>query len=695
MGHIYWDLPEIPIPEEAYINRSDGRVFLIIRKENHKQERPVIGRAVSDTMMHPNEEYRFRYPELWKQFYGEKSLPKRELHVGLYALVLSSAWVSGLYPLLQKETGPLRNNAIFDYCMFCIRERTNATYLIEDSLQNQVTFSDKLHSDSWYSDFFKNKWSLDSIHNFKIQWLQQCAKDHKKVWLCIDGSNNDCNVRNSQLAERGNAKSHKEVPIYGYIWAVSAKDGTPITWFVNNGGKIDSKAFEKIAKFLGSSNLSVEGVIVDRGFATESILQLIRACGYRYIVMLKSTSLAFQTMMTKHAEAIHCKVRFVVNERGLFGISERCKVFASGTEEACVGLYYDAVRGNKSALKQISEVLAAGRAINGAIAQGKPKSKLPIPASLKKFLNISGKEENPKFEYCYDTWQKAVDDKGYSAIASSTDLTAKEISELYDLRDVSEKQFSYFKSQEGFDVTRTQDDTRIEVKLAVGFVASIVRTFLERACRCLGLDTNKMLREADRCVLALGAADKYLAIHDQSERLRNLFAALGMTDEHLDGFAEEQNVRRKAIHSQTREMPPFKPKEKRGPGRPPKPKEEDSTAGDPKPEKKGPGRPAGRKNNKTLERERLAAEAAARGEPPPVVTKKGPGRPPGRKNNKTLERERLAAEAAARGEMQANDKNNNIGRPQGSKNKSTLVREKRTAKRQTARAKKKNIPAEK
>ncbi len=105
MGHIYWELHEIPIPEEAYINHSDGRVFLIIRKENHKQERPIIGRAVSDTMMHPNNEYRFRYPELWRQFYGEESLPKRELHVGLYALVLSSAWVSGLYPLLQKEAG--------------------------------------------------------------------------------------------------------------------------------------------------------------------------------------------------------------------------------------------------------------------------------------------------------------------------------------------------------------------------------------------------------------------------------------------------------------------------------------------------------------------------------------------------------------------------------------------------------------
>ena len=27
MGYIYWELPEIPIPPQAYVNKNDGRVF--------------------------------------------------------------------------------------------------------------------------------------------------------------------------------------------------------------------------------------------------------------------------------------------------------------------------------------------------------------------------------------------------------------------------------------------------------------------------------------------------------------------------------------------------------------------------------------------------------------------------------------------------------------------------------------------
>ena len=49
--------------------------------------------------------------------------------------------------------------------------------------------------------------------------------------------------------------------------------------------------------------------------------------------------------------------------------------------------------------------------------------------------------------------------------------------------------------------------------------------------------------------------------------------------------------------------------------------------------KHGPGRPKGRKNNKTLEREAFKQSIGL------VAVKRGRGRPKGRKNNKTLERE--------------------------------------------------------
>lgn len=59
MSHIYWELKEIPIPEEAYINTSDGRVFLINADGSGKKKRKVIGHATSMETMHPNDLFKW------------------------------------------------------------------------------------------------------------------------------------------------------------------------------------------------------------------------------------------------------------------------------------------------------------------------------------------------------------------------------------------------------------------------------------------------------------------------------------------------------------------------------------------------------------------------------------------------------------------------------------------------------------
>ena len=79
-------------------------------------------------------------------------------------------------------------------------------------------------------------------------------------------------------------------------------------------------------------------------------------------------------------------------------------------------------------------------------------------------------------------------------------------------------------------------------------------------------------------------------------------------------------------------------------------------------------------NKKTLERERLAAETAAKGVLPPEKVKRKPGRPKGSKNKKTLERE-----ARERALLEQAGQKRGRGRPKGSKNKATLEREAKEA----------------
>ena len=84
MGRVFRNQQEIPIPDFAYVNASDGRVFTIHRDERNKRQHITIGWATSKVTMHPNENFKFLYPKLWAQYYGESRLQPHELHVGLY-----------------------------------------------------------------------------------------------------------------------------------------------------------------------------------------------------------------------------------------------------------------------------------------------------------------------------------------------------------------------------------------------------------------------------------------------------------------------------------------------------------------------------------------------------------------------------------------------------------------------------------
>lgn len=80
----------------------------------------------------------------------------------------------------------------------------------------------------------------------------------KKVWLSIDGSNNDCEVKESDLSEYGYAKSHNDSKIVSFIYAVDAENGRPVSYFVNPGSVVDSKSFMEIAAAL---NLNSRGYL--------------------------------------------------------------------------------------------------------------------------------------------------------------------------------------------------------------------------------------------------------------------------------------------------------------------------------------------------------------------------------------------------------------------------------------------------
>ncbi|MBQ9275958.1 MAG: transposase [Succinivibrio sp.] len=657
----------VPIPEGAHINKHDMRVFIIVPVEGkplRECPRVNIGKATAvEGMMYANEKYRFHFPALWKQYFGNDKLPEHVLHSGLYAMTLGIGYKTKLYPILSSVYGAHKANMLMDWAQYGILERSTAALTFPDRMAQQLRFSTQLYRDSALSEFFDKE--LDENHNweFRHRWLEQCvANGVTGAWLSIDGSNHDCCATDAELPEQGASKSGKSLPVVSYLYAVSAEDGRPLSYQIYNGGKVDSKALQQMIALLEGHHIRILGILLDRGFCDSEVIKLLEEKHFDYLIMLKQDTNGHKIMLSRHASQIRGQVRYALSQSGMFGISDQVKLFNHSTEESCVHLIYDARNGVERVLTLIDKVHAGKAKLEEKIASG--SDNLKVPEELEPYLTLTGLEEGtPSVSINYERWQHDVDIKGFSSLVSSPQMSADEANERYNLRSYCEIQFKWLKTELGADVSRNHHQSGIENKAFATFIAAITRSEIAITCKKLGYNTNQEIREVNRLILQLHPESYYTAIHDESIRQKTLLSEFGIIPESMDAIAAEVNARDDKEHPELRELPvpPSKQEKSKG-GRPRKAKSAE-------PKTKGtPGRPKGSKNKKTLERE--AKEL-----------KRQPGRPKGSKNKTPEQRE-----------AEKSKPRRSPGRPKGSRNKKTIEREEQQRKEREERLHPKRKP---
>lgn len=546
MSRVDRNSDDMPVPSFAYVDRHDGRVFIKPIGADGKPHKRTIGHLTDSTpgqeRMVPNQYFRDTFKELFKDAYPKKKIPAHELSIGMYALTLGVLTKNSLYALLKDCYGPIYANSLIDYVMYSILYRSGVTQIFEQLMGREVLFSDMLRSDSWYSDFFSKKIDEDMHHQLRIKWLQQLkSRGMTKVWLAIDGSNNDCEARQSHLAQFGFAKSHNaNKTIVGYMYAVDAKSGMPVTYFVYEGSVPDSQAFQKMEVFLGSCGLEIEGVILDRGFAVESVFEAIAKHGWKYVIMLPGDTYAHTQMVKEHGEEIRWKSEHVLDDDALFGICDKVKLFAAHERMSSVCLLFDGGSGSQQSLRLIRKIQSEKRRLLKAISGG---FRATADKALQKYLTVEGEGAERRVIINYEAWDKAMAAKGYHSLAISDGISPNECHRLYGMRGTSEIQYSILKSQEGGDTTRVHKTSGIYSKFALLFIASIIRHEIETACKSLELDTSPTLQSLSSVTLLYTAEDKYEAVRDLSTDLKRLFARFNLDQDDIERLARSFNER--------------------------------------------------------------------------------------------------------------------------------------------------------
>ena len=323
---------------------------------------------------------------------------------------------------------------------------------------------------------------------------------------------------------------------------------------MNNGSTVDSKSFSLIIEFLKSANIEVSGIILDRGFCNHEVITELNKLEYPYVIMLKSNTTTHTEMVKDNAEKIRWRVDKLVNEHGIFGITEEKKLFANHPEKAYTTLFYDGKNGEERSLTLINNVFKAKKAMEESISNGKIPS---VSKEMSSYLKVEKDKENRYQVKCnYEEWQHSVDSKGFYSIASSKEMSASEIYDIYYLRDKSEKQFMIMKSQLGFDTTRVHNDQSIESKYTVCFIASIIRAELMNACQRIEADINETIARLNRINFVLMVDGVYRAVNDISLKQQAIIDELGLNTSYFKYIAEDVNCRlNNPIHSQIRRLP--------------------------------------------------------------------------------------------------------------------------------------------
>ena len=172
----------VNVPEGAIV-RSNRIVLWTIEKHYSKTKqynndtRRQIGKALEAdrTKMYPNDNYKELFPDGYNECLGPKLSPSWQ-SIGLYTVLKAIAGRLPLYDCLYQAFGKEDTDLILDYAMYCIAYESSVSQHFEKEMADKALFSEKLRSDSYLSDFFKNNLAQEKIDLFLDLWAPAIIK---------------------------------------------------------------------------------------------------------------------------------------------------------------------------------------------------------------------------------------------------------------------------------------------------------------------------------------------------------------------------------------------------------------------------------------------------------------------------------------------------------------------------------------
>lgn len=527
------DIPKSHVTIERQKNGKPALIKYVIEAPFNREKgypepkRTTIGHQCegSLTKMHPTTQYKEIFPAKWAELTNEKVSPSIK-RVGMFTASQAVNMKTGIKDVLDRVYGADAADAIMDYALYSVLHHSDVTSAFASGMQDELLYSGEPRSNSFYSELFEHRMTEGQAIRFRKEWAGQCRGEGiEDVWLCIDGSNDDCHSTGVDIAEKGHAKSGRNANIVSFTYAVTT-DGRPVTYEAYRGGLVDAKAMKTVVGHLKEYGLRLNGVILDRGYCDTNVLRYLRDSQIPYIIMVKGQPEGCCGMFREYGEAIKMNTEYLIEGTFLFGVQDQVQLFKEDSHKDYLTLFFDYRNGGERVTALLKGLYSAKEKAGKSLSQGKDPE---IEAKYRKLLEWDSGHGSAAVVINKEALQAAINEKGLYSIVSSDAMSPSEIHKLYSSRNASETQYRTMKTQLGYGTVRVQCTAGVQARFLVGFVASVIRHEIEKAAKKAGRSANQMIQEVDK-LEAQRLNGVYTYTHTETDRLKAFLKDIGAGD---------------------------------------------------------------------------------------------------------------------------------------------------------------------
>lgn len=527
--------------ETTYVYYETDRTY-DPQKKYTTPKRVTIGKLskADPEMIQPNENFLRFFPDTPLPEEKDRTSRSSCLRIGTFLVIRKLLKDSGISDLLSMYLKPKDLGLFQDLAAYSIITENNAGQYYPDYAYNHPLFTEgmKIYSDSKVSDFLQSLTPEQST-GFLNEW--NSARDHRqKIYISYDSTNKNCQAGDIEMAEYGNAKDDKNLPVFNYSIAYDTNNREPLFYEKYPGSINDVSQFQFMLDKAQAYGYKKVGFILDRGYFSKKNIESMDQCGYSFVIMVKGMASFIRQLITENKGSFEEEWANSISEYGVYGKTVKRKLYATDEKDRYFHLYYNSARASKEKREIESKISEMKRFL-----LNHTNEKRIFGPAYRKYFILHYDTDGETFLFPEDKI-KAVSNElklcGYFAIVTSEKMSAKEAINLYKSRDASEKLFRGDKSYLGDKSLRVYSDESASSKIFIEFIAVIIRcsmyTYLKDAAKKLDQKPNYMtvpaaIRELEKIEMVRQLDGVYRLDHAVTAKQKTILRAFGINADHV------------------------------------------------------------------------------------------------------------------------------------------------------------------